>query len=100
MPTLMGPSPSPHEELIMLAYVGDQQVQPAEARRNVGGAKSPDDDKIVAMQAELTLSRYNSNWLPTSRRLREPRMTTRKEARSKVEEITRIRSTRRTTLPY
>jgi hypothetical protein len=52
------------------------------------------------MQAELTLSSNNSNWLTTSRRLWEPRMMTRKEARSKVEEITRIRSTRRTTLPY
>ncbi len=64
------------------------------------GAKSPDEDKIVAMQAELTALRDQFQLAPNLKRgPREPRMTIKQEARNKVEGITGNRRTRRTTPP-
>jgi hypothetical protein len=63
------------------------------------GAKSPDEDKIVAMQAELIALRDQFQLAPNLKRgPREPRMTIKQEARNKVEGTTGNRRTRRTTL--
>ncbi len=54
--------------------------------------------RLWQCRQNLLLSGANSNWLSTSRRQQEPKMTTGKEARSKVDETTGNRRTRRTTL--
>ncbi len=82
-----------HKELIMLATNNFNLLK----QEGMWGAKSPDED-IMAMQAELTALKGHFQLAPTSRRKHEPEMTTGKEARSKVEETTRIKRTRRTTL--
>ncbi len=50
-----------HKELIMLATNKFNLLK----QEGTWGAKSPDKDKIMAMQAELTALRGNSNWHPT-----------------------------------
>jgi hypothetical protein len=54
--------------------------------------------RLWQCRQNLPPSGANSNWLPTSRRQQGPKMTTGKEARSKVEETARNRRTRRTML--
>ncbi len=53
-----------HKELIMLATNKFNLLK----QEGTWGAKSPDKDKIMAMQAELTILRGQFNLLPTSRR--------------------------------
>jgi hypothetical protein len=86
-----------HKELIMLATNKFNLLK----QEGTWGAKSPDKDKIAAMQAELTALKGQFQLAPNLKKAagaKGPRMMTRKEARSKVEEITRKRRTRRTML--
>jgi hypothetical protein len=61
-----------HEELIMLATNKFNLLK----QEGTWGAKSPDEDKIIAIQGELTALRGQFQLAPNTRRgPREPRMT-------------------------
>jgi hypothetical protein len=81
-----------HKELIMLATNKFNLLK----QEGTWGAKTPDEDKIVAIKQNLPLSSVNSNSSPSSRRSWESRLTTKEGIRSKVETITKEKRTRRT----
>jgi hypothetical protein len=83
-----------HKELIMLATNKFNLLK----QEGTWGAKSPDEDKIVAMQAELSALRGQFQLAPNLKRAAGAKDDDKKqEARNKVEGITGNRRTRRTT---
>jgi hypothetical protein len=83
-----------HKELIMLATNKFNLLK----QESTWGAKSPDEDKIVTMQAELTALRGQFQLAPNLKKAAGTKDDSREQAKSKVEETTGNRRTRRTLL--